>query len=327
MNRLKLTFTLIFLFVLIQICIFLSCANNKTDNPSSPQVFSDPKKQNSIILRIGTSSYTNSDFKKYIFLVAGGDIEELSYVTLSRLLDSFIEEKILLEDARLKNVTLTSDEKKQYLAALSRLHRGNETNGPADNFESKILFEKLLVEKHTVELVKDISVNRGSLTEDYAQNKREFLRPETVLASQILLATETKAIEIRERIKNASEEEFRKSARAESSGTEASQGGEMGRFELGQLPLDMEQVIFALQVGEISRVFESSYGYHIFRLDDKFGPELISEENASSEIEAKILDKRIKEYMFNYLEKYKSQVEWNFYPENLPFPYQRKNHE
>jgi len=222
---------------------------------------------------------------------------------------------------------LTSDDKKQYLAALARLHRSNETKEQTDNFESKILFEKLLVEKHTVELVKDVNVNRDRILEYYTQNKREFLRPETVRASQILLATEARAIGIREQIKNATEEEFRKMAQAESTGIEAAKGGEMGRFELGQLPLDMEQVIFALQVGEISRVFESSYGYHIFRLDEKFGPELISEESAAPEIEAKVLDQQIKKFMSEYLDMLKSQAEWNFYPENLPFPYQRNNHE
>lgn len=327
MNLYQRSFTGILILGLLLLLLFFSCAKNEVDNTSSADDFFDPKKQNNVILRIGTSGYTNSDFEKYIFLVAGSDSKELSYITLSRLLDSFVEEKLLLDDARRKNVNLTSNDKKQYLAALARMHRSDEAKDQADNFDSRILFEKLLVEKHTVELVKDVQVSSDQILEYYNQNKREFLRPETVRASQILLDTEAKAIAIREQVRNADEAEFQKTALADSIGVEAEKGGAMGRFELGQLPLEMEQVIFSLQVGEISRVFESSYGYHIFRLDEKFEPKLISEKDAAPEIEAKLLDRLVKEYIVEYLDVLKSQVEWNFYAENLPFPYQRNNHE
>jgi len=110
-------------------------------------------------------------------------------------------------------------------------------------------------------------------------------------------------------------------------GVEASKGGEMGVFEMGQLPFEMEKVIFSLEEGELSPVVESSYGYHIFKLDKWYEPGLISEEEAASEIKIKILNDKIKQNISQNLKELKEKMGWDFYPENLSFPYQRNNRE
>jgi len=126
-----------------------------------------------------------------------------------------------------------------------------------------------------------------------------------------------------ERVRNADEEGFKKMAREESVGLEALKGGEMGVFEMGQLPFEMEKVIFSLQEGELSSVIKTSYGYHIFRVDKRFDPKLISEEEASSSIREIILNRKIEERISRHLEDLKLSIVWSFYPLNLPFPYQR----
>lgn len=99
----------------------------------------------------------------------------------------------------------------------------------------------------------------------------------------------------------------------------------MGTFEMGQLPYEMERVVFALKEGDMSQVVESSYGYHIFRLDKRHEPELISLEEAASSIKVKIVDQKIKQFMLQHLEELKERTVWSFYPQNLSFPYQRNN--
>lgn len=311
----------------LSICLLMSCSQNPAEEASSASDLVNRAKRNKVIVQVGSSVYTNVDFEKYVFLIAGENIPELSDSTLSSLLDSFIEEKLLLEDAKERNITLTPEEKKAYIAKISSQFRNSEKNRSLDDIESAVLFERLLIEKATLDLLQEIEVFDEEIKEYYELHKKDFLRAEMVKVSQILLETENEAIEVLDKVKGSTVEVFRKTAQAESKGIEASKGGEMGVFELGQLPLEMEKVIFALQVGEISQVVESSYGYHIFRLDEKFGPELISEEQALAEIEVKILDQKIKESMDQYVEGLKSKFEWHFYQENLSFSYQRINHE
>lgn len=280
--------------------------------------------KNSIILKIKDSSYLNSDFEGYVREMVGIDPHTLPPASISRLMDDFIEEKILLQAAKDSHLSLTWEEKKGFLAKLRSEAWSGMQKGPIDEAEYKDLFDRLLVEKYTYDLVKDIDVEEKEIEDYYSRHKREFLKPERVEVSQILLKTEDRAIEIMERLKSASEEEFREIARSESLGIEAGKGGKMGIFEMGELPFEMEKVVFSLKEGELSQVVESPYGYHIFRLDRRYEPELISLEEASSSIRVKVLDQKIKAYISHHIQELKDRIVWSFYPQYLTFPYQHQ---
>ena len=302
----------------------LFCGQNKREEPSSADFdLSDPEKKNSIILRVQDSFYFNSDFEKYISLIIGMDYKSLSLDSLSRLLDDFIEEKIFLEDARNQKITLSPLEQKEYLAKLARESKQGDEEEAIGDVESSILFERLLIDKYIYGLVKNIEVPEEEIQDYYDQHKREFLRQDRVKVSQILLETEDRAVEVLEKAKDSTGEIFSKIAQEESVGVEASKGGVMGVFEMGQLPLEMDKVIFSMKVGEVSPVVESSYGYHIFRVDERYSPRLISEQEAAPAIREQIMDIKIKQRISRHIEDLKFNMKWTFYPLNLPFPYQR----
>lgn len=303
----------------------IDCQEEKTQEISQASDFKDSQKKNIVILEVRESSYFNSDFENYVRNLVGDELIDLPSASLSRLLDNFIEEKLLLEATKEKKISLTWEEKKEYLAKLRNESWSEARRASADETENKNLFDRLLVEKYTYELIKDIDVNETEIAEYYNSQKREFLRSERVEVSQILLSTEDKAIAVLEGLKGASEEAFREAAKADSIGVEASKGGKMGLFEMGELPFEMERVVFSLKEEELSQVVESSYGYHIFRLDKRYEPELVSLREASSSIKVKILNQKITDSIFQHLENLKKSMEWNFYPHNLSFPYQRNS--
>ncbi|NIM91086.1 MAG: hypothetical protein GTO17_09075 [Candidatus Aminicenantes bacterium] len=326
MRLLKQKRSLFFLFLAgIFIFLFANCGEKNEQESSFSVSLEDPQKKSYIIIEIEDTTYLNSDFEKYVRGTFGNDQKALTPVSLSRLLDKFIEEKLVLKSATNQNISLSWEEKQDYLAKLSAELKSEGSDVSVEDMDTEILFDRLLIEKYTYVLVKDIEVKDEEIKEYYNLHKREFLRPQRVEASQILLETEDRAIEVMERVKNVSEEDFRKIAEAESIGLEAVKGGKMGVFEMGQLPFEMEQVLFSLEEGELSPVVESSYGYHIFRVDRRFEPELISEEEALPSIKAKILDLKINYRVSSHMEYLKNNIEWSFYPMNLSFPYQRDN--
>jgi len=275
------------------------------------------------VLQVESREFTNDDLTAYIKTTGGNEAKGLSPESLSRLFDRFVDDKILLEAARERNVTLTMEEKKSYLAKRAGETESGQPVPGLDATAPESMFEGLLVDKYVYQVVKDIGVGDPEVQDYYDQHKKDFLLPERVQVSQILVPTEQRAVAALRRIENAPESEFRRVAREESSGPEAFKGGRMGIYKRGDLPYDMEKVIFALDEGSISQVVESSYGYHIFRLDRKFPPQLQPPAEAAPAIRIKILDQKIKDALAAHLAGLKDTLRWKPYPENLFFAYQR----
>ncbi len=305
--------------------IFLNCRGEKPQESAQPTGIESVQKETSVILKIEDTAYVNADFESYARSMIGDEMDLLTPVSLSRLMDSFIEEKLLLHAAQKMGLSLTWEEKKQYLVKLRSESWSPDAKEPPEETETKHLFDRLLIEKYTYEMIKDFDSTEEEIKDYYDLHKRDFLKPERVEVSQILLKTEDRAIDVLEKIKVGSSEEFQAVARDESKGVEASRGGKMGIFELGQLPYEMERVIFALKEGEMSQVVESSYGYHIFRLDKRHEPELVTLEEAVPSIKVEIIDQKIKQFMLQHLTELKERTVWSFYPQNLSFPYQRNS--
>lgn len=315
------------LIIAASLLCFVDCRRQDPAGETEAFQLDDPEKQKEIVLEVEGATYTNADFIKYLQDGFGDSLKSLTEAALSRLFDEFVDDKILLKRAQNEGVSLTEDEKAAYLAKLKsalRTETGEELPLESD---PAALYDRLLVQKFLSLLVRDIAADDQEVADYYEQRKSEFLQPERVQVSQILLASEGQASGVLDKLKNASEEEFRKIAQAESAGPEASKGGVMGVFKVGQLPSELEKVVFSLKEGEISLVVESTYGYHIFRLDKKFEPRLLTAEQAGLSIRTKLLEQKSEQAVSAYLATLRKTMDWKSTTENLTFPYQRIENE
>ncbi|OGD11746.1 MAG: hypothetical protein A2Y86_09500 [Candidatus Aminicenantes bacterium RBG_13_62_12] len=274
------------------------------------------------VLRVEKSEFVNADFRAYLE-ATGADAKGLPAESLSRLFDRFVDEKILLEAARERGIVLSEDEKKESLARLAVDAIAASEPGSSETAPPKGIFDRLLVEKYTFLVVRDTRVDGGEVLAYYEQHKRDFLLQERVQVSQILVDTEEKAVSVLRRLERTGEPEFRAIALEESRGPESSKKGVMGVFQPGDLPVDMERVIFALDEGRTSQVVESAYGFHIFRLDRKFPPALQTESEAAPEIQKRIMAQKMKDVLAAHLGGLKDTLSWQVLSENLFFTYQR----
>ena len=305
----------------------VACRRQSPAGETEAVQLDNPEKQKEIILEVEGTAYTNADFTKYLQDSVGDSLKSLTVAALSRLFDEFVDEKLLLKQAQNEGVSLTENEKAAYLAKLKSALRTETGEEPAIESDTAALYDRLLVQKFLTLIVKDIAADDQEVADYYELHKSEFLQPERVQVSQILLASEGQASGVLNKLKTASEEEFRKIAQAESAGPEASKGGVMGVFKAGQLPSELEKVVFSLKEGEISRVVESTYGYHIFRLDKKFEPRLLTAEEAGPSIRTKLLEQKSEQAVSGRLATLRSTMDWKSATENLTFPYQRIENE
>lgn len=281
--------------------------------------------EKSPVLEVEEYRYTLGDFMNYVRQL-NPDEASLPPEVLPELFNQFVEDKLILYSARKQKFELTEEEKQAFMRRLTRDYPAEES-ATRTGSEDKDLIESLLVEKYKRDRVKDVVITDEEIKEYYQSHKKDFLVPERVRVSQILVKSSDLAVKLQEKLKGATEEEFRQAAKEYSEAPDAYKGGLMGVFKPGDLPYDMEKVIFALEEGKVSRVFESPYGYHIFRLDRKYPPALMEVDEAAPRIRNILREKKVKDIIEKEVEDLKETYHWRIYEENLPFKLERKNND
>jgi foldase protein PrsA len=130
---------------------------------------------------------------------------------------------------------------------------------------------------------KDIEVTEEEVQAKYDEMKNK--KPE-IRASHILVTDEETAKEIQAKLQAG--EAFEELAAEYGTDGTASQGGDLGFFGEGQMVPDFEQAAYALEVGEISDIVKTDFGYHLIKLTDKKENEVKSLDEMRADIEAEI---------------------------------------
>lgn len=132
-------------------------------------------------------------------------------------------------------------------------------------------------------LINEVSVTDKEVKEFYDQNIDKFQGDEQREASHILigfgvnatdedkLKAKEKVLEIDAQLK-ASPNRFEElAAKFSQDPGSAAKGGSLGSFGRGAMVKPFEDAVFSMDVGDISDVVESEFGYHIIRLDGVIG--------------------------------------------------------
>jgi peptidyl-prolyl cis-trans isomerase C len=97
--------------------------------------------------------------------------------------------------------------------------------------------------------------------------------------------------------------DFAELARANSVCPSAPQGGDLDFFPRGKTTPAFEKVAFELQVGQISDVVETEYGFHIIKATDHEDPTDITFEQAKEKIIEQLTAEKQSEFADEYLKK------------------------
>jgi len=126
------------------------------------------------------------------------------------------------------------------------------------------------------DIVQDMEFSKSDVEQYYKENIDRFRSNEERKSSHILISFDDEVIEdaALEQIKNIQDrikagESFEALAQEFSDdGGSAANGGDLGWAEPGLFVPEFDQVLFALETGEISDPVKTQFGYHIIRMDD-----------------------------------------------------------
>ena len=135
---------------------------------------------------------------------------------------------------------------------------------------------QLLAEAVQRSVAGEVSVTEEQVAAFFEENRDEYNREERARASHILVETRQEAEDLLDQL--ASGADFAELAIANSTDTGSGpRGGDLGWFGRGQMVTLFDEAAFALEIGELSDVVETQFGFHIILKTDyeeAFNPEL-----------------------------------------------------
>ena len=192
-------------------------------------------------------------------------------------LNNLIRNKLIIMEAKANGIFLAAEE---YDSSFRMAIDGYEGDTFSDILNVEGMSAKLW--KHRLEnrllISKFIKIkfksNSSSYDEKiqsyYDDNKEKFKKGRMVHAIHIMVATEDEAKLVQGLVK-AGKKSFSDLSRQYSLGPEAAIGGDLGYFEIGQMPQEFEQIV-DLKENQVSEIIKTPYGYHIFKLVDIKAP-------------------------------------------------------
>jgi len=144
-----------------------------------------------------------------------------------------------------------------------------------DQIKSQVLRDKIFADA-----TKNITISDAEVKQYYDDNKETLFKvPEQIQVSHILIKfdiplTEQLKKEAYDKIKVVQEklksgEDFAALAKSYSEDTASKEnGGDIGLISAGQTIKEFEEAAFALIVGEVSDIVETTYGYHLIKVTD-----------------------------------------------------------
>lgn len=214
----------------------------------------------------------------------------------SAVLNSLIANKIVELEAKKQNITVSEEDVQKEVDKLAEQYGSEEAftqflemygyslDEIKENIKMNLNVKKLLEPT--------IKIEESEIKSYFDENKASFDTPEQVKASHILVDTEEKAKEVKQKLQDG--EDFVELAKTYSTDTSNNQqGGELGYFSKGQMTPEFEEAAFSLKVGEISDPVKTEFGYHIIKVEDKKEAKEATYEESKDEVKNILLEEKL----------------------------------
>lgn len=253
----------------------------------------------------------------------------------SQAFSNLVNFQLLMHEADEKGITVADselqertdeivgsyDSEEQFYERISQLGMNREA------FESR-LTKQIRIDKLIEMETSSMEAPTGEeVREYYDSNSAQFEEPEQVRASHILIkvdqeddeesrqAKKEKLQGILNDIRNGAS--FAEQASLYSEGPTKSKGGDLGFFGKGDMVEPFSNAAFSMEIGEVSDIVETRYGYHIIKVTDRKQARTVPFDEVQDRISGYLESNQKNEAINEYLTRLREEADIQYYDSTL----------
>jgi parvulin-like peptidyl-prolyl isomerase len=275
------------------------------------------------VAKINGKTISRDEFKRTFYLMLYlNNVPKSAESTIPKsiILNQSIIQTILVDKARSEGFNQSAEKTEEDFAKVLSLNNltiegfKQEISGKDFSFEDFINFyneQAIINDFFNKTILSKISVSDEDARKYYNENKAQFIVPERVRASHILVNSSEEAEMI---IKKLGEGiSFSELAKNYSIGPSGPKGGDLGFFARGQMVPEFENATFALKkIGDYTTTpVKTQFGYHVILLTGKENASTLSFEEVKDKLKEELVQKQAGETINKFIKELynKSNVE------------------
>jgi peptidyl-prolyl cis-trans isomerase SurA len=245
------------------------------------------------------------------------------------ILRDLIDQQLLLEKGKDLGITADTDvikkldemRKQMKLDSMEDLEKAAQAQGISfedfkQNTRNQIITQQVIGK----EVGSRLSITKEEEQDFYDQHKAELARPEQVKLSEILVSTDkssgdeaaklaaakAKADDLLAQIRKGAA--FDETAKKNSDGPTAAQGGDLGYFGRGTLAKQLEDLTFGLKSGDVSDVIRTKQGFVILKVTDHQSAGIPEMKEIEPRIQDALYMQKLQPALRDYLKKLREEA-------------------
>jgi parvulin-like peptidyl-prolyl isomerase len=232
--------------------------------------------------------------------------------------ENVIERTLLRQEALKDQEPIPAGMIDQALEAMKKRHGGAEQFSltHADDgqlrreLETRVRLDRLIGGVNA----KVAAPKRKEIAEYYRKHREQLREPETIRAAHIVKHVNDDRDENTARAEIESvAQELRAGASFEQLADKhsdcAGNGGDLGHFPRGKMVEEFDDVVFEMEVGAVSPVFRTSFGFHIAKLIERRPPRVKPLPEVEEEIQAELLRQKQTRALENFVDRLRAKAE------------------
>ncbi len=281
------------------------------------------EKKGVLLAQVNGEPITRQDVRAHYMARGQQEMEGKAEISISRvLLDQLVERRLLLQRFRETGEYVSEGKVKRFVEFIRRQYGQVDLNtimkeqGIDEEFWVKTMRETLEIE-HLLqkEVYAKLKVSDSEIEDYYNLNKEKFRVGRRLRVRQIVVPSAKLASRLRKLLLDG--KSFASLAQKHSIGPESSIGGDLGYFQQGELPENIENVVESLKLSEVSRVVRSPAGFHLLEVSERRLPFQKTLASVKENIKKRLLADKGRARLESWLGELKRNAKIKYYPENL----------